>query len=131
MRPSFAYLRTARKFCENEALGGNFYAPEPKMACSKPDILAKRRLKWVPKFNFKFVDDYVKSKFKCKGEDTINKGLKYFVEGYIAQLQGVYYSLFSSSARSFYPFPTLIPILLQSQCIVHPSNCDFSRHLRF
>ena len=58
------------------------------MATQSTDILAKRRLKCVPKITFQFVDDYVRSKFKCKGEDTINKGLKYFVEGYIAQIQG-------------------------------------------
>ena len=58
----------------------------------------------VPYFTHAFVEKYVKLKSASSGESYIDKGYKYFSEGYIGQINCEYkfLFLFFSCSQNFY-----------------------------
>ena len=47
-----------------------------------------RDLSLLPSFNFTFVENYIKSNKFSSGNKSINKGFKFYSEGYIHDLKG-------------------------------------------
>ena len=45
----------------------------------------------IPHLTFTFVENYIKSNKSSSSQKSINKGFKYFSEGYIQDLKGYYY----------------------------------------
>ncbi|KAJ8305226.1 hypothetical protein KUTeg_017218 [Tegillarca granosa] len=48
---------------------------------------SERDLDIIPEITFCFVENYIKSKKDSSGKKSINKGFKYFSEGYITELK--------------------------------------------
>jgi len=59
-----------------------------------------RDLGLVPNITFTFVEQFIKSKCKASGEQPMNKGVKYFSEGYIHSIKGKFV-LISSTPTCF------------------------------
>ena len=49
---------------------------------------SERDISLIPNITFSFVESYIKSTKKSSGDKSINKGYKYFSEGYIQDLKG-------------------------------------------
>lgn len=49
----------------------------------------ERDLDIIPDLTFTFVENYVKSCKSSSGQKSVNKGFKYFSEGYIHDLKGM------------------------------------------
>ena len=49
-----------------------------------------RDLDLIPDLTFTFVEQYIKSNKHSSGEKPINKGFKYFSEGYVHDIKGKY-----------------------------------------
>ena len=54
-----------------------------------------RDLDLIPNFTFSFVENYIKQNKSSTGQKSINKGFKYFSEGYIKDLKGNRYLLYN------------------------------------
>ena len=52
--------------------------------------LSNRRLEYVPYFTFTYVEHYIKEKSSSSGKNHLDKGVKYFMEGFIHQIKGKY-----------------------------------------